>query len=158
MSLLRDFPITPAVVWRLVTESGVVHHSRKDWCCWCNAVMWIELFDVCAEFFASDLPQPGVASVQCAILQKAPGSVSFYMRQFDNFEGLEYEDVRRRFSGAVVCGFLRQKSFSPVLNPAADEKLEKGDRVVVLAPRGQPHALQDTTVTVPWKDRRGQHC
>ena len=82
--------------------------------------------------------QPGVASVQCAILQKAPGSVSFYMRQFDNFEGREYEDVRRRFSGAVVCGYVRKGSWAPRLNPAADEKLQKDDRIVVLAPHGEP--------------------
>ena len=81
--------------------------------------------------------QPGVASVQCAILQKAPGSVSFYMRQFDNFEGREYEDVRRRFSGAVVCGYVRKGSWAPRLNPAADEKLQKDDRIVVLAPHGE---------------------
>jgi len=77
-----------------------------------------------------------VASVQCAILQKAPGSVQFYLREFDSMEGLPYEEVRRRFSGAVICGMVRSKSFIPRLNPAADEVLEKGDRIIALAPNG----------------------
>lgn len=80
--------------------------------------------------------QPGVASVQCAILQKAPGSVSFHLCQFNSLEGQEYEDVRRRFSGAVVCGIVRKNSFVPILNPAADEKMEAGDRIIALAPQG----------------------
>ena len=80
--------------------------------------------------------QPGVASVQCAILQKAPGSVSFHLCQFNSLEGLEYEEVRRRFSGAVVCGIVRKNSFVPILNPAADEKMEKDDRIIALAPEG----------------------
>jgi Trk K+ transport system NAD-binding subunit len=80
--------------------------------------------------------QPWVASVQCAILQKAPGSVQFYLREFESMEGLQYEEVRRRFSGAVVCGMVRSKSFIPRLNPAADEILEKGDRIIALAPNG----------------------
>lgn len=80
--------------------------------------------------------QPGVASVQCAILQKAPGSVSFHLCQFNSLEGQEYEEVRRRFSGAVVCGIVRKESFVPILNPAADEKMEKDDRIIALAPEG----------------------
>ena len=86
-----------------------------------------------------NLLQPGVASVQCAILQKAPGSVSFHLRQFDSMEGLDYEDVRRRFSGAVICGIVRKNSFVPLLNPTADTKMEKGDRIIALAPEGRHH-------------------
>ena len=83
------------------------------------------------------LAQPGVASVQCAILQKAPGSVSFYLRQFDSLAGLTYEEARRRFSGAVMCGYVREGEWAARLNPAPDEKLEAGDRVVLLAPQGE---------------------
>ena len=75
--------------------------------------------------------------MQCAILQKAPGSVQFYLRQFDSMEGLRYEEVRRRFSGAVICGLVRAKSFVPLLNPSPDEILEKDDKIIALAPDGR---------------------
>ena len=85
-----------------------------------------------------------MASVQCAILQKAPGSVSFHLCQFNSLEGQEYEHVRRRFSGAVVCGIVRKNSFVPILNPAADEKMEPGDRIIALAPQGEMPARGDS--------------
>lgn len=89
--------------------------------------------------------QPGVASVQCAILQKAPGSVSFNLCKFNQLAGLEYGEIRRRFSGAVICGIVRSESFVPLLNPAPDEKLEENDRIIALAPEGKLESVLSCT-------------
>ena len=36
-----------------------------------------------------------------------------------------------------MCGIVRKNSFVPILNPAADEKMEKDDRIIALAPEGR---------------------
>lgn len=78
-------------------------------------------------------PQPGVASVHCAILQKSPGGVSFFLREFPELNGLDFRDVRRRFADAVICGIFRTKQHFPVMNPGAQEKMEDGDKVIALS-------------------------
>ena len=85
--------------------------------------------------------QPGVASVHCAILQKSPGSVSFFLREFPELAGQEFREVRRKFADAVICGIFRSKTHSPILNPGDKEIVQQGDRVIALSNNSEQLAL-----------------
>lgn len=50
--------------------------------------------------------------------------------------GLSHRDVRRSFEQGVVCGFVSKADHSLHLNPGDHQKLEWGDRLIVLANDG----------------------
>ena len=58
-------------------------------------------------------------------------------------------DVRRSFEQGVVCGFVSKADHSLHLNPSDEQKLEWGDRLIVLANDGMaPHMLCSNCLVV----------
>jgi Trk K+ transport system NAD-binding subunit len=68
-------------------------------------------------------------------VQQTRSGVECYVRAFEELRGLTFADVRRRFDAAVVIGFMA-KGGALCINPAEEEVLEDGARVVALAPNG----------------------
>ncbi len=51
--------------------------------------------------------------------------------------GLVLREVRRSFKQGVVCGYVSKSDHSLHLNPGEQQKLEWGDRLIVLANDGE---------------------
>ncbi len=51
--------------------------------------------------------------------------------------GLVFREVRRSFKQGVVCGYVSKSDHSLHLNPGEQQKLEWGDRLIVLANDGE---------------------
>ena len=80
--------------------------------------------------------QPGVASVYCSIVQQTHNGVELYVRQFNDMIGMTFGEIRRRFDTAVIVGFMA-KAGDLKINPADDEKMPEGARLVALADDGR---------------------
>ncbi|DBB16525.1 TPA: hypothetical protein ACH3X3_014790 [Trebouxia sp. C0006] len=77
--------------------------------------------------------QPGVANVYCAVTQHSRNGATFYLENFPTMTGRSYREVRRSFKQGVVCGYVSKSDHSLHLNPGEQQKLEWGDRLIVLA-------------------------
>ena len=84
------------------------------------------------------VPQPGVASVYCSIVQQTRSGVEFYIKGFPELEGLTYKGARRAFDKAVVCGYQEANGVLHV-NPKDDVLLDSKDRIIALAQTGLIH-------------------
>ena len=81
------------------------------------------------------LLQPGVASVYCSIVQQTHNGVELYVREFPEMAGMQFWDIRRRFDAAIIVGFMA-KSGDLRINPAEEEVMPEGARLVALADDG----------------------
>ena len=79
--------------------------------------------------------QPGVASVYCSIVQQTRNGVELYVREFSEMAGMQFWDIRRRFDAAIIVGFMA-KSGDLRINPAEEEVMPEGARLVALADDG----------------------
>ena len=83
--------------------------------------------------------QPGVASVYCTIVQQTKEGVEFYLKRFPELEGKTFQEARRLFDDAVLCGYIRTgEGGEPLmhLNCSDEDVLEASDRVIALSQDG----------------------
>ena len=76
-----------------------------------------------------------MASVYCSIVQQTHNGVELYVREFKDMIGRTFGAIRRRFDTAIIVGFMA-KSGDLRINPADDEELQEGSRLVALAEDG----------------------
>ncbi|GAB4818940.1 hypothetical protein N2152v2_005986 [Parachlorella kessleri] len=90
-----------------------------------------------ARLIAQSAVQPGVASVYSNIAQSTPGAPDFYLRDCgEELHGKTYQEARRSYTEAVVCGLVRHSDRATQLNPSDNTKLHAADRLIVLAHKG----------------------
>ena len=89
--------------------------------------------------------QPGVASVYCTIVQQTKDGVEFYLKRFPELEGKTFQEARRRFDDAVLCGYVRQGEDGKTqlhINCEDTDVLQERDRVIALSQDGGPFLYQ----------------
>lgn len=71
----------------------------------------------------------------CSIVQQTRNGVELYVREFPEMAGMQFWDIRRRFDAAIIVGFMA-KSGDLRINPAEEEVMPEGARLVALADDG----------------------
>lgn len=92
--------------------------------------------------------QPGVASVYCTIVQQTKEGVEFYLKNFPELEGKTFQEARRLFDDAVLCGYIRQGEGGKSqlnINCSDSDVLEESDRMIALSQDGAPLLIQKST-------------
>ena len=92
--------------------------------------------------------QPGVASVYCTIVQQTKEGVEFYLKNFPELEGKTFQEARRLFDDAVLCGYIRQGEGGESqlnINCSDSDVLEESDRMIALSQDGAPLLIQKST-------------
>ena len=86
------------------------------------------------------LLQPGVASVYCTIVQQTERGVEFYLKEFPELVGMTFQEARRAFDDAVLCGYMRNGGGGQpdlYVNCKDLDVIEEGDRVIALSETGK---------------------
>lgn len=86
------------------------------------------------RILVQQLRYPGVARVFEALLSRQ-GSHRFHVRDASDFAGGRFGELQAHFPDALVCGLVRPDGdgFSARLNPPAATRLQRQDRVVLIA-------------------------
>ena len=87
-----------------------------------------------------------MASVYCTIVQQTTEGVEFYLKKFPELEGKSFQEARRLFDDAVLCGYIRQGEGGESqlhINCQDSDVLQEGDRVIALSQDGGPLPLID---------------
>jgi hypothetical protein len=89
---------------------------------------------VVSRLLAQNIRHPGLSRVYDEILTHQEGN-EVYIREADDFVGLEIDELHRRFPRAVLMGLVQRSNggFRPVLNPPSGVRVAAGDRLVILA-------------------------
>lgn len=93
--------------------------------------------------------QPGVASVYCTIVQQTKEGVEFYLKKFPELDGKTFQQARRLFDDAVLCGYIRKAKDSSNelhINCKDSDVLQENDRVIALSQDGEPFLRLATPV------------
>lgn len=90
---------------------------------------------VVSRLLAQNVRHPGLSQVYTQLLTQRKG-VDLFIREIeDERTGTTFGDLRRLYSRAIVIGLVRPTTddLVPHLNPPSDFRLERGDRLVLLA-------------------------
>lgn len=75
----------------------------------------------------------------CTIVQQTKEGVEFYLKRFPELEGKTFQEARRMFDDAVLCGYIRSgEGGQPEMhiNCKDQDVLDASDRVIALAQDG----------------------
>ena len=93
--------------------------------------------------------QPGVASVYCTIVQQTKEGVEFYLKNFPGLEGKTFQEARRLFDDAVLCGYIRRREGGESqlnINCSDSDVLQESDRMIALSQDGTPPPVEKPTL------------
>lgn len=98
---------------------------------------------------AQTAAQPGVLTSWLNFLQHEQEGSSFRIRQLPaQLQGKRYQDIRRAYMHAVVCGYVHRDESTGcdrvLLNPREDAVPAMGDRLVLLVQNGNLQRAQET--------------
>lgn len=88
-----------------------------------------------SQLLAQNIRHPGLSRVYDELLTHQVGN-EVYIREGNDFVGMQIAELHTRFPKAVLMGLVRpgRRGFQPLLNPAPDTRVVEGDRLVILAP------------------------
>ncbi|HSN81433.1 MAG TPA: hypothetical protein VLS88_02550 [Polyangiales bacterium] len=89
---------------------------------------------VVSRLLAQNIRHPGLSRVYDELLTHQEGN-EVYIREADDFVGLEVRELQRRFPNGVLMGLVRPSDggFLPMLNPPPSSRVAAGDRLAILA-------------------------
>lgn len=89
---------------------------------------------VVSRLLAQNIRHPGLSRVYDEILTHQEGN-EVYIREADDFVGLEVRELHRKFPNAVLMGLVRPSNggFQPMLNAPLGSRVAAGDRLAILA-------------------------
>ena len=87
-----------------------------------------------SRLIAQNVRHRGLSYVYAELLSHTHGN-EVYVRSFEEWEGRRYGELQSSFREANLIGVVRpvEGRYEPYLNPAAEFKLERGDRLVFIA-------------------------
>ncbi|EFJ22713.1 hypothetical protein SELMODRAFT_104898, partial [Selaginella moellendorffii] len=94
-----------------------------------------------AKLFVQCSRQPGLRDVYRQVLSYGKHVINLY--KYPGLSGLHYQQVRRGFPEAIICGILREGKLD--FHPHEDLVVRSSDKFLVIAPKGTqkeaPHSL-----------------
>ncbi|GAB4822281.1 hypothetical protein N2152v2_009327 [Parachlorella kessleri] len=132
--ILQRIPGDPGQVRLFSLVNGTVSSGRD------MALVEVNGNRSLARLIAQSAVQPGVANIYSSIAESLPGVPDFQLRTCGvELEGRSYQEARRSYKSAVVCGYVSHADGATHLNPRDGDVLHAADRLILLAhPGGVP--------------------
>jgi hypothetical protein len=91
---------------------------------------------VLSRLIAQNIRHKGLSYIYSELLTDSEGN-EIYIRECPQLEHLEFHNIMETFPNAIPMGVLRRQddSYKPMLNPPGGLRIEKGDRLVIMARR-----------------------
>jgi Trk K+ transport system NAD-binding subunit len=105
-----------------------------------QGVRWIPVTQVVMRLMVQVVRQPGLSAVYSEILSFSGNE--FYFVDVPDIDGTVFADVCFRMRAGILVGISRGEQI--VINPAADQVLHRGDRLLVLTDNCESCSLEDS--------------